>query len=53
MYSTIVEFTVKMTDVMKEFNGSLVLEKLSQYQGGGTLRGVTIKSIDTKGTLYT
>ena len=47
--STVVEFTVIHKDSGLLVNGTVVLEKLQQYLGGGELRGMTIKKFDTKG----
>ena len=46
------EFSVSYKKSGLLVNGTVVLEKLQSYLGGGVLRGVTIKKIDTKG-LYT
>ena len=47
--STVVEFVVTYRKSGLLVNGTVVLEKLQPYLGGGVLRGVTIKKVDTKG----
>ena len=47
--STVVEFRVAYKESGLLVNGTVVLEKLQPYLGGGVLRGVTIKKLDTKG----
>lgn len=47
--STVVEFRVAYKESGLPVNGTVVLEKLQPYLGGGVLRGVTVKKFDTKG----
>ena len=51
--STVVEFSVAHKESGHLVNGTVVLERLQPYLGGGALRGVTIKRVDTKGLYMT
>ena len=48
-YSTVVEFNVTHKESGLPVNGTVVLEKLQPYLGGGELRGIAIKKVDSKG----
>ena len=45
----VVEFTVTKKVTKDPINGSEILDKMESFIGGGEIRGITIKKLDTKG----